>query len=502
MDVAGPVPPHRRAILVATLTEPANAEGPELTRLDGVADWLEVRADRVGDLDPGPLRERFSGRLLYTLRSRAEGGSQAGPREARRRRITEQAERFDLVDLEADRDLAPELLERIPPERRVLSWHGPATDLAGLRARFQHLARTPAAYYKLVPRAEHPGEDLVPLALAADLGRRDLICFAGGESGAWTRLVAPRLGAPVVYGSAGERPAAPGQLPLERLRRDYGLPDLPPVERLYGVVGRPALGSLSPRLHNAAYRALGIPALYVPFDVEHFGDFWLEVVEPDLLARIGLPLAGLSVTTPHKEVAFAVAGATSPFAERLQSVNTLTLRRGVWEGESTDATGVVDALRARGLEPRGLRAAVVGCGPAGRAAAFGLVRAGADVVIANRGVEHGLAAARGLGLPFVPTAELELGDYDLFVHATPLGRDPADELPIPVARLTPGTALVDLVYGEAPTRLVAEAARLGLTAIDGREVLLRQAAPQFRAMTGAELPVAVAARALGLEVEP
>lgn len=411
------------------------------------------------------------------------------------------APRYDRVDLEADRDLAPDVLAAIPPERRILSWHGAATDLAGLRSRFAHLAQTPAAFYKLVPTALHSGEDLTPLALAADLGRRDVIAFAAGEIGVWTRLAAPRLGARVVYGSAGSRPAAPGQLSLARLESDYGLPELPPAQALFGVVGNPVLGSLSPRLHNAAYRALGIPALYVPFQVPSFADFWLEVVESTVPARIGLPLRGLSVTTPHKDVAFAVSGATSPLAQQLQAVNTLTVRSEVWEGESTDAEGVVAALRARGVEPKGRRAAVVGCGGAGRAAAMGLALAGAEVAVVNRGEERGLAAARVLGLPFVALADLDPSRFDLFVHATPLGRAAADELPLPVGRLPEGCAVVDLVYGEAPTRLVAEAARRGLVAIDGREVLLFQAVPQFRAMTGREMPLDVGRAALGLEGE-
>ena len=491
-----------RATLIATVTEPAALEPAALERLAVEADWLEVRADLVGDVDPGVLRASFAGRLLYTLRSRAEGGAFAGRGEARRRRISAAAGGYDLVDLEADRDLASELLESIPPERRLVSWHGPATDLAGLRSRFLHLTRVPAAFYKLVPRADHPGEEMVPLELLAELGRRDVAAFAGGEIGFWTRLLAPRLGAPLVYGAAGARAAAPGQPTLERLRRDYGLPELAPVERLFGIVGSPALASLSPRLHNAAYRALGLPALYVPFEAPQFGDFWLEIVESEGPAALGFPLGGLSVTTPHKDVAFAVAGATSPLANRLQAANTLTLRDGVWEGESTDAEGVVAALAARGIEARGRRAAVVGCGGAGRAAALGLSLAGAQVSIVNRGSERGLAAARALGLPFVPLAELDVEPYRLIVHATPLGRGAADELPLPVARLAPGTAVVDLVYGEAPTRLVEEARRRGLVAVDGREVLLRQAAPQFLAMTGRALPLDVAARALGLEVVP
>ncbi len=490
-----------RVTRIVSLVEPPSSGGEEIAALAGRAEALEVRADRIGDVDPDWLRARFPGEIVYTLRSRHEGGGFGGSRERRRMRLVAVAPRYDRVDLEADRDLVPDVLAAIPPERRIVSWHGAATDLAGLRARFTHLAETPAALYKLVPTAAHSGEDLVPLALLADLDRRDVVAFAAGAVGVWTRLVAPRLGARVVYASAGEQPAAPGQISLDRLERDYGIPELPAARALFGVVGDPVVGSLSPRLHNAAYRALGVPALYVPFEVPSFADFWLELVESTVPARIGLPLGGLSVTTPHKDVAFAVAGATSPLAQRLQAVNTLTVRSGVWEGESTDAEGTVEAIRARGVEPRGRRAAVIGCGGAGRAAALGLALAGAEVVVVNRGEERGLSAARALGLPFVTLAELDPSRFDLFVHATPLGRAPADELPLPVARLPAGSAVVDLVYGEAPTQLIAEAARRGLVAIDGREVLLRQALPQFRAMTGRELPLAVGRAALGLDEE-
>lgn len=499
-----------RAIVVASLTEPPAADGAGLRALAGAADWLEVRADLVGDLDPDWLRSHFPGELLYTLRSAFEGGSFEGPREARLRRIGEAAPRFDRVDLEGDRDLVPELLTRIPAARRVVSWHGAPIDLAALRARLGHLGSVPAGLYKLVPSAANAGEELAPLRLLAGSPRRDVLAFASGNAGFWTRILAPRLGAPVVYGSASARAAAPGQPTVAQLRRDYGFPALPPIRHLFGLVGWPALHSLSPRLHNAAYRALGLPAVYVPFDVEQFGDFWLELVESDAIAELGLALAGLSITTPHKEVAFAVAGATSPLSERLQAVNTLTPRRGVWEGESTDAEGVVEALRSRGVEPRGRRIAVIGCGGAGRAAALGLAAAGAQVVVANRGPERGMAAARSLGLPFVPLAELvpervagapAPDDFAVYVHATPLGRRNSDELPLPVARLAPGAVVVDLVYGEAPTPLVSEARRRGLTAIDGREVLLCQAIPQFRSMTGRELPLEVAREALGLAAE-
>jgi len=487
-----------RPLLVASITEPPSPDGEEIRRLAGGADWLEVRADLVGDLDPDWLRTRFAGELLYTLRSRGEGGAYGASRERRRLRLLEASARYDRVDLEGDRDLVPEILAQVAPPRRVVSWHGPAGDAPALRSRLEHFSKTPAAHYKLVPRAASSGEEMAALALLRSGGRDDLTVFGAGESAAWTRIVAPHLGSRLLFASLGDQPAAPGQFSVARLAADWGLPEVRQISVLFGVVGHPALGSLSPRLHNAAYRALDLTALYVPFEVESFGDFWLEVVEADLLTQLGVPLRGLSVTAPHKDLAQAVAGATSPIANRLQAVNTLVFRRGVWEGESTDAQGVVNALRARSVELRGRRAAVVGCGGAGRAAALGLALAGAQVAIVNRGAERGLAAARALGLPFVALSDLDPSRFDLFVHATPLGSAPADELPLPVARLPREAVVADLVYGERPTRLVEEAARRGLVAVDGREVLLYQAAPQFRLMTGYELPLEIGRRVLGL----
>lgn len=463
-------------------------------------EWLEVRADLTGELDAEALRRASGRKLLYTLRSAAEGGaSENAPARRRQRLLSASAAGYDLVDLEGARDLAPELLAEIPPQRRLVSWHGAATDLAGLESRFEHLARVPAALCKLVPAAGQPGEELAPLLFLAKLGRRNVAAFAGGPAGLWTRLLAPRLGAPVVYGSAADLPAAPGQPSVARLVADFGLPALPPVERLFGIVGNPVARSLSPRLHNAAYRALGIPALFLPFHAETFGDFWLEVVEGVGLEVLGLPLAGLAVTAPFKEVALAVATAASPLAQRIGAANTLVRRGELWAAESTDPEGVTAPLVAKGVPVAGLEAVVIGAGGAGRSAAVGLAGAGARVTLANRGRERGEQAARDLGLPFVPLDELDPSAYGILVNATSLGREAGEPGPVSAATLSPGTMIVDLVYGRQPTLLVVEARARGLTVVDGLEVLLAQAVPQFRFLTGAELPLESGRGALGLE---
>lgn len=485
--------------LVATLTTPLSETGDELRSLaDAGVGVLEIRADLIGEPDPDWLRDRFPGELLYTLRSRAEGGRFEGGRHGRKRRLALAAETYDLVDLEAERDLFPELLADVPKDKRLISWHGPATHLTGLRARFEKLSATEARYYKMIPEALEAGDGIRALALLQSLHRDDVICFASGEMGTWTRLLAIRLGAPFTYAAFGDVPAAPGQLSVEKLCRDYGLPRQREAHHLYGIVGCPVSHSLSPRLYNGAFRALGIEGLYLPFHVESFGDFWLEVVEAGSLEVLGFDLQGLSVTAPYKEVALAVSGASSPQAQHVSAANTLVVSGGVWEASTTDPEGVVGAMRRAGVTLAGRKAVVVGCGGAGRAAAYGLELAGAQVTLANRGEERGRRAAIELHLPFVPARELDPSQFEVLVNATSLGHHEDDALAFDLDRVRPGAAVLDLVYGEQPTRLLREARERGLVGVDGREVLLFQALGQFRLMIGRELDEDLARDLLGM----
>ncbi len=529
------------ATLVASLTEAPSASGDEVRTLSEQADCLEVRADLVGDVGVEWLRERFAGELLYTLRSQAEGGRGPDDPEERAARLAV-ARGYDLVDLEADRDLLPEVLRQIPPERRIVSWHGRASSVEALRGRLRQAQAAEAWLYKLVTAATRSGEELLPLELLLATGRSDVVAFAMGAIGYWTRLVALRLGAPWVYGAAGTVAAAPGQPSIERLRADYDLPRLRRASRLFGVIGHPAIHSLSPRLHNAGYRHLAAAgereaagnapcgdALYVAFDAPDFEAFWREVVLSDFFDRAGLPLSGLSVTAPHKAAALAAACEAGELARGTQGANTLLpegsgagARRGKvaasrrdflaasggsgsedprtrWRAESTDPEGVVGPLRRRGIDLAGRAAVVIGAGGAGRAAAAGLAAAGAEVALANRTESSGREAAESLGVAFVPVEELEPGAFDLVVNATSLGQRNDDPPPCDPAALRPSAAAVELVYGGGPTPWSRALAARGLVVIGGREVLLHQGLSQFEAMTGKVLPFEVGAAALGLE---
>ncbi len=530
----------KQTSLVATMTAPPPGDGDDLRALDGTVAVLEVRADLVGDLDPDWLRDRFSGTLLYTLRDRAEGGSFTGDAKERRARIQAQVGRYDLIDLEVACTGFESLLSVVPSTARVLSWHGPAASVQEMTDRFADMRRHAGRFHKMIPTASEEGDGVRVLetlaALRFDSGSSDRsedglpVIFAGGPMGAWTRPLAPRLGSSLTYGALSYRssgpdqasaPGAPGQPTIARLTEDFGLPDLPAAERLFGIAGCPVSHSLSPRLHNGAYRALGIPALYVPFHVESFERFWRDVVTSGALDALGLPLAGLSVTAPHKGVALASSDRASDRARRIGAANTLVRGRegaseasngGIpgndvapgsrWAAETTDPRGVVGALEEAGVALRGRTAAVVGCGGAGRAAALGLAEAGMQVTLVNRSADRGREAADMLDLPFAPLATFEPATFDVLINATSLGRagDPlpfaTDGLGVDASRAEKAEqgprAVLDLVYGRAPTPLLRQAAAAGATTIDGRDVLVHQALEQFEGMTGHRLDLGLA----------
>jgi 3-dehydroquinate dehydratase/shikimate dehydrogenase len=480
-----------------------------LTALSTDVDWLEVRADLVGDLNPEWLHSHFRGNLIYALRSRAEGGNFEGDDHERQRRLREAAKRYDLVDLEGGRDLRSSILNDLPPLKRLVSWHGPATKESDLRAQFQQLSAVEARTYKLVSGAERAGDELAPLCFLSSLGRSDTVAFATGRSGFWSRLVAARLGSPMIFGAIGNgnsngsrngsRPH--GEPSISRMIEDFGLPALAPLEEIYGIVGNPVHQSLSPRLHNAAYRSMGHPALFVPFHVDSFGDFWREVVTSGTLELLGMSIRGLTVVSPHKEAALLQSLATSPMSSRAGSTNIFVRDNGHWKADTTDPEGVVVAIRSRKLKVEGKRAAVIGCGGAGRAVAAALDQAGAAVTLVNRGAKRGRLAVQLLGLPFVPLSSFTVDGFSILVNATPVGRDD-DQMPFELNDLTEDAVVVDLVYGSNPTPLVTNTLARGRRAIDGREVLVIQVVRQFRKMTGREMPVALAREVLGSENTP
>ncbi|HET6975905.1 MAG TPA: type I 3-dehydroquinate dehydratase [Pyrinomonadaceae bacterium] len=466
--------------LIATLLEPPATDGAELTALSDAVEWLEVRADVVGDIDPDWLRSHFKGRLLYALRTHQDSSN-------RLQRLQTAARFYDRVELEAETDFVEELLNVVPAEKRLVSWYGQVASLSELTERFAQIASVPAATYKIVTNATSIAEEFLPLSLLKSLNRDDTIAFSHGPLGFWNRLVALQLGSPAIYGLVAGGSVAGMEPTIAKLIADYGLPEVSPAKEMFAIIGNPIFHSLSPRLHNASYRAMGHPALFVPLRVESFAEFWSEFVVSRKLDEFGVPINGMTVASPHKEVAVLTAKHVSEMVRQTEAANILVRNNGWWVADTTDP----DVVYTASVNVKEKRAAVIGCGGAGRAIAAALAGSGAGVTLINRGAERGEHAAALLGLPYIPLREFNAEGYDIVVNATPVGRD-SDEAPFKLETMNDEAVVIDLVYGARPTPLVGATRARQQVAIDGRDVLVTQVRHQFRLMTGKEMSVSLA----------
>ena len=269
--------------------------------------------------------------------------------------------------------------------------------------------------------------------------------------------------------------------------------------RVAAVIGSPVRHSLSPVLHNAAFTETGLDWVYLAFEVP-------RGAVPDAFAGVrALGLAGLSVTTPHKEAAAEACDRLSADAEALGAVNCVVNDGGTLVGHSTDGDGFVAALAAEvDLAPGGRRCVVLGAGGAARSIALALARAGAaEVAVVNRTparAERTVAlvgpTGRVVGPDDVPpTVEAA----ELVVNATSLGMGASatrGESPLDPGLLRAGTVVADIVYDPVATPLLEAARAAGARTLNGLPMLVHQAAIAFEHWTGREAPVEVMSAAV------
>jgi shikimate dehydrogenase len=256
---------------------------------------------------------------------------------------------------------------------------------------------------------------------------------------------------------------------------------------VYGLIGWPVAHSLSPAMHNAAFRELGMNAVYVAFPVK------------DLLAAVaglrGLNIAGASVTIPYKEEIIPLLDEMDPRAARMGAVNTVLNREGRLLGYNTDWLGAVAALQAHTLI-KGDNFLVLGAGGASRAIVFGLLEKGGRVTVTDIDAERASNLGQQFGVEVLPLADLDRYPGGVLINATPVGMEPcAEAIPIAPELLNRFALVMDIVYRPLETRLLREARAQGAATIDGLQMLIHQGAAQFELFTGHPAPLEVMSQA-------
>lgn len=458
-------------------------EGAQLVELR--LDYIdrEINLKRILSERPGPV--------IVTVRREKDGGKWTGSEEARQMVLrTAIAEGVEYVDLEED---VAGLIPRFGKTKRIVSMHSFDGTPSNLETIHNRLSRLDSDIVKLATMANSPLDNVRMLRLVKN-SKVPTVGMCMGEMGTPSRILAAKFGAPFAYATFHhERTLAPGQLSFRQMTDIYHYDQINRETEVFGVIADPIGHSLSPVIHNAAFRELGMNRVYVPFRVPE------SELEAFLAHCDELGIKGLSVTIPHKETVVPHCCRVDGAVKGIGAANTLLFSPEGLLAFNTDYRAAMDSLdQALGhtagqeVHPlQGKTAMLLGGGGVAKAIAYGLKRRGARVVVAARNPAKVAAMVKLLNCQVVGWDSRHTITPHVLVNCTPIGMHPnVDESPFEKRRLRPTMTVFDTVYNPEQTLLIKEAREQGCSVVTGVDMFVRQASLQFRHFTDQEAPAA------------
>lgn len=458
--------------------------------------FLEFRLDALAKPAAAlPALQRFLANrrdvtAIATCRRKAGGGNFAGSLNSELEILLKAAEAgCPIADLEiesAEQLTRPQLARfraslRAAGAALLISFHDftRTKDLEKAAARIEAFEPD---FIKVVSTARTLADNLPVLRLIENhsLGEH-VVALAMGEEGLLSRVLSPRAGAAFTFAAASEgAETAPGQVTARTLNDLYRIDQIDQATRIFAVAGNPIGHSLSPLMHNTAFRRENVNSVMLPLKVKSIDDL-LTVVRD-------LPLGGVAVTMPLKQEVLPHLANMDPLTAKIGACNTLrTGADGKLYGFNTDVAGVLRPLEKR-MRLKGARILVVGAGGAARAAVFGLVDQGAEVFLVNRTHETAVALARKAHAKSLKQEVLAKQKFDVILNTTPCGMTGFKQaLPLKESELN-AQLIFDMVYNPLETPLLKLAKSRGLHVISGLEMFVQQGARQFEIWTGKPAP--------------
>ena len=492
-------------ICISICAKTADELFKKLGRAEPLADLIELRFDCLSPSEIKPTlaqiagEPELSGSLLATFRPTAEGGMREISREERERFWTGGINKaFWGGDFEED-VIAVSVTANW--KNRICSVHEQEEGPLDVDFIYEQLKNTGASIIKIAIPAEDAIDGLPVWALLKKAGKdiKPLIPIAMGEGGKWTRILGLAHGAFMTYASlkTGSE-TAPGQISAEDMVNTFRVKELNTKTEVYGIIAGDTSYSISPWMHNAAFKEAGMNRVFVPLQAKDLDEFMRLMVDEET-REVELNFRGFSVTNPHKRSIMEHLNNIDETAKKIGAVNTVKIENGQLFGYNTDAPGFIAPLKKVLGDVKGARVAIAGAGGAARACAYALKQEGANVTIYARRHRRAEKLAEEFGVNVGNmNNSFRPGTVDILVNATPVGTKGGEtEATIATANQMNGIKLVyDLVYNPIQTRLIREARIAGVAALGGLDMVLAQGRKQFEIWTGEAAPTNVMAAAI------
>jgi len=447
------------------------------------SDVVELRLDCLDAAELGRMSVGNNVERVLTLRPLEQGGFRDVTHE-------ERVNFWTTINYNAGADLEEDIFPTVESRSfspKIASFHDFSDDIIDVNAVYERLSKTSADVIKIAVRASDLVEtiEIWKQLTRARRGGPQFIPIAMGEAGKWTRILGLAHGAFLTYAAreSGSE-VAPGQITLRDMVDVFRVKELDEHTEVYGIIAGNTSYTMSPYVHNAAFKAAGLNSVFVPLQVSDLDSFIHRMVKADT-REVELNFRGFSVTNPHKQSIIPYLDHVDEAAKAIGAVNTVKIIDGKLHGFNTDAGGFIQPLTARLENLKNARVAVVGAGGAARACIYALKVEGCEVTVLARNIDKAKMLATAFGLSAESLAN-DFTGYDVVVNATPLGTkgENADKTIATADQLKSVKLVYDLVYNPAETRLLHEAKQAGAQILNGFEMFLAQAVHQFDLWTG------------------
>jgi shikimate dehydrogenase/3-dehydroquinate dehydratase type I len=495
----------------------------DIKRSCQIADCIELRMDLIGR---GSLAEliRFIRntsrkiRIIVTCRRKEEAAPSVRSADRTKVIVRDKKEKMalfkeavelnaDFVDIElaegnrAIRDLKALCAEKGGRTNIIVSYHNlkDTPPLVALKKIFQQCAKFKPTVVKIVTTAKTVEDNLVALELIsyAKEHSQKIISLCMGEKGVISRVIAPVMGNFLSFATLDRNgQSAPGQFTVQQMnkfkdligdRHSKSLIPSPSLSKVppknFVLLGNPVGHSLSPLMHNAALKKIGIEEQYSACCVQDIGCA-IEGIR-------GMNIRGASVTIPFKVAVMEYLDDIDDDALAIGAVNTIVNDGGRLTGYNTDWLGFILTLK-KAMTIKNKTFAIIGAGGAARAAGYGIVKEGGFPVIANLIPDEGKILAAELNCAYYPLCEAGKIEADCLINATPVGMYPQkNKSPMKTETLAGYKCVMDVIYNPLKTKLLADAEKQGCKILSGIDMFVNQGAEQLRLWTGKEPPFAL-----------
>lgn len=459
-------------------------------------DYFEIWLDYIQDLRLdfiNDIRNQFGDKLIFLFRRQNLETPKMDFK--KRKDIMDAISKTDcFLDLDISQKKELVHLKKNSQTRLLLSYHNynETPDDEKLKEIISLMKKSNPDIYKISTFCKSDSDAIRLIDLLSKLKENNLKCIVlgMGQNGIITRIAGALLGNEINFAPLSlEDKSASGQLAKPQLE------NILKKIRLCYFVADPVEHSMSPQMHYAGYKALGIENNFL---------FLRKRVSPKNLKKFieeikeNSNFKGASISIPHKVEIMKYLDEIDEVAKRIGAVNTIVKNDKKIKGYNTDYLGILNPLKQKTIL-KDKKAAIIGAGGAARAAVYALISQGAKVTVFNRDVKKAEKLAHDFDCQFDSLDNINrVSDFDIVIHATKVGMNPKDKPIIPVTLIKNNQIILDVVYSHTmpETKLIKKALKAKATAISGIEMLLYQGVAQFELLIGRKAPIEAMRKAL------